>query len=161
MDLDIKSMRERAMAATPGPWDAYHPAHPKLEADAVHHRGPADDGCLAKVWGGSANAAHIAGLDPGTVLALLDRLEQADRERDAAIREADRLRHDSPVECDFVYPDSLALTEARAALARIVNVIAEAGCDCECMCPAGECEPDHPKCLGCRVESAMRTQVTR
>lgn len=52
---------------------------------------------------------EMCGSVSGTVLALLDAL-------DAAEREADRWRHGVPVEGDYVCPTSLALDQARADL---------------------------------------------
>jgi hypothetical protein len=48
-----------------------------------------------------------------------DQCERARRTAAAAEREADRLRHNVPVDGDFVCPDSLALTEARAEIERL------------------------------------------
>ena len=58
------------------------------------------------------------------------RLADAEEERDAARaalaasqREADRLRHGEPIESDYICPDSLALTECRASLARCMEAV--------------------------------------
>jgi hypothetical protein len=56
---------------------------------------------------------------------LKARLVEVEKERNAAIREADRLRHGAPIEGDFVCPDSLALTELKARL-ESVEVVYEA-----------------------------------
>lgn len=73
--LDLDAIEARARAATPGPWmHRDRPSHGFEEA-GVSHEGEEDDGALAKVWGGAArgtaNAAHIAGMDPPTALAIV------------------------------------------------------------------------------------------
>lgn len=50
-------------------------------------------------------------------------VEQMRKQCDAAIREADRLRHGVPIEGDFVCPDSLALVETRREIERWRPVI--------------------------------------
>lgn len=98
-DLDVAALRKIAESATPGPWtwseesdDNWGDCGPNLETVA---RGPRyRDGSqgaeetIVGSWGHDANgisvepadALHIATFDPPTVLALLDRLERADRE---------------------------------------------------------------------------------
>ena len=56
----------------------------------------------------------VAKPDIPVTMAYIVRQLMADR--DAAIREADRLRHGVPVEGDFVCPDALLLDEARKAV---------------------------------------------
>lgn len=69
---------------------------------------------------------EMCGSVSGTVLALLDAL-------DAAEREADRWRHGVPVEGDYVRPTSLALDQARADLRAYgghTGTCAYDACDC-------------------------------
>lgn len=47
------------------------------------------------------------------------------KERDAALREADRLRHGIAIESDFVCPDSLALTDALASIRALTADLAK------------------------------------
>lgn len=81
---DIKAPREIAEAATPGPWrwrdglkGSWRLSPGVLIADGT-------DGTPGGDSQDQANAAHIATFNPSTVLALLDRVEVAERERDRA-----------------------------------------------------------------------------
>lgn len=82
--LDVQKLRELASAATPGPWTtkaerqrprAIVAAGTEQIADAAEHVHWTDQQC-------ERNAAYIAAAHPGAVLALLDQLEQARKERD-------------------------------------------------------------------------------
>ncbi|HAN25826.1 MAG: hypothetical protein CMH36_09990 [Microbacterium sp.] len=85
-DIDIKVLRVKAEAATPGPWGA---GDAWVFTDPVYP----DDNRLSNVFGmnfadheradaeharGVRNAAYIAAVGPDVVLALLDRLEAAE-----------------------------------------------------------------------------------
>lgn len=75
-DLDLKAIKARAQAATPGPWEAKDNGEIVCAATGVlkdhvwvvtaDEFSPVDDN----------NAAHIAGMDPVTTLALIDRIER-------------------------------------------------------------------------------------
>ena len=89
--IDLKAIRAAAEAATPGPWEAAGPSFgaplPKylnevgrINEDEMFEEvcvspSPEDDAC-------SADMNYIATANPATVIALLDRLEAA--EKDAA-----------------------------------------------------------------------------
>ena len=94
--LDLAAMRARALAATPGPWRAGAVEKRSVFAPyAGALEGPGGERNLLRLnpyFRVEADAAHIAGCDPQTILALLDRLEQAERERDEARAEVAVLR---------------------------------------------------------------------
>lgn len=82
------------------------------------------------------------------IIRLLDALE-------ATEAEAERMREAAQVAED----DAQRLTTALVDLiARVGNVLAAAGCDCDHgpSCPQFECECNPEPCLGCRVEAAMK-----
>jgi hypothetical protein len=78
---ELNALRAAAEAATPGPWVAVnntiaaeHPRHEMIAtASMAPHSKEAD-----------INAAYIAAASPDVLLALLERLEVAERERDEA-----------------------------------------------------------------------------
>lgn len=102
MDSELIELRRIAEAATRGPWawsagtDGWGDCGPNLET--VERGQLYDDGSqgaaetIVGSWGHDANgitvedadAQHIATFDPPTVLALIDRLEAAERARDAS-----------------------------------------------------------------------------
>ena len=73
-EIDIAALRKAAQEATGGSW---------IVNGKQSIRG-ADGEYIAKTnWrDGAENAAHIAAANPAVILALLDRLEQAEKERD-------------------------------------------------------------------------------
>ena len=91
---DTAALRKVAEAATPGPWWTHHSTPSEVwcgdEALTLHldQEGGTDDEWEA--WErvgtrsigdfGEADAAHVAAFDPPTALALLDRLEAAERQ---------------------------------------------------------------------------------
>lgn len=89
-DLDLAALRKAAEAATPGPWR--HPDHGSVfAADSEQPDGThvavarcgdewVPSGGLMCWRQAKANAVHIAAFDPPTCLALLDRLDAAERE---------------------------------------------------------------------------------
>lgn len=58
---------------------------------------------------------HFAKSRTEIAVRMAEQLVAVAKDRDAAIREADRLRHGAPIEGDFVCPDSLALTAMAVA----------------------------------------------
>ena len=93
---DWAALRRLAEAATPGPWEAEHKPHARMTGDMWFLLGPdrlhlgglcawTDDAPEEA----SANAAYIAAAHPAAVLALLDRAERAEAERDAAQQMSD------------------------------------------------------------------------
>ena len=90
MTIDINKLRRLAQAATPGPWYATGKLTRYVEAridggliQEVAACGPtkADGGYGPQQ---EANASLIAAANPATISELLDRLEAAEKERDAA-----------------------------------------------------------------------------
>jgi hypothetical protein len=103
-DDDIKRLRELAQAATAGPWDvrvAYEAERGVIDPMAYISPGyydnlgvysPAGDawpvGCDEyDIFHSPEDAAYIAAASPDRVLALLDRLAAAERERDALLND--------------------------------------------------------------------------
>lgn len=104
--IDINELRRLAQAATPGPWEAttvvtsigachkvgpfpgktteHPPRHACLYVDYESADNPAD----REIY---ANASFIAAANPAAISELLDRLEAAEKERDAARKCADML----------------------------------------------------------------------
>lgn len=79
--LDLDAIRKRAEAATPGPWTHYRSPNGTLnEVQAAQTpppvAWPAFDDYHRSHDDHAANAAHIAGMDPTTTLALLAEVEQ-------------------------------------------------------------------------------------
>lgn len=105
-DLDLAALRKVAEAATPGPWR--HPDHGSVfAADSEQPDGThvavarcgdewVPSGGLMCWRQAKANATHIAAFNPAVALALLDRLDAAERElaqlRDALRPFAERAR---------------------------------------------------------------------
>lgn len=121
-DADLDGFEARALAATPGPWEE---RENRDEGKGVstcpraEQGGRGDDIVCLGTDGRFEDLAHIAGSHPAAMLALVTRCRRAEAERDAATREADRLRHDVGIEGDFVCPDALRADAAEAALRAI------------------------------------------
>jgi len=98
----LAELRRIASAATPGPWqwarsrDKGDP-HAYVYAGDYASEGEPDLWCEIVSGFPEADAKHIATFDPATALALLDRIEALEQERDAARAEAERWkrRHDA------------------------------------------------------------------
>jgi hypothetical protein len=78
---DLTELRRIAEAATPGPWfQGRDGRHYESDLDVYSEREPSDTShdIATHIWS-VADAAHIATFDPPTVLALLDRLERAEK----------------------------------------------------------------------------------
>lgn len=108
--LDLEALREVAQAATPGPWrwelpskESWPQSDESLVSDGVLWEGSRGDKYPTSVlsgWGYDASGteakdvdrAHIAAFDPPTVLALLDALTAAERERDEARAVVERVK---------------------------------------------------------------------
>ena len=97
MTIDINKLRRLAQAATPGPWYVTGKLTRYVEAridggliQEVAACGPtkADGGYGPQQ---EANARLIAAANPAAISELLDRLEEAEKERDATMRLADSL----------------------------------------------------------------------
>lgn len=73
---DLTDLRKIAENATPGPWEVDGPANAGPDDTLVLHNN--DGGAIAYVQPLWDDATHIATFDPPTVLALIDRLEQAE-----------------------------------------------------------------------------------
>jgi len=103
-DDDITRLREAAQAATPGPWK-------HIQAVGVYENYVyAPNARYGVSWAGDSpvkvaylppdpsgirdahDASYISAASPDATLALLDRLEQAERERDALLADARRYR---------------------------------------------------------------------
>ena len=97
MTIDTKELRQLAQAATPGPWRNYG-RQPNVAG--LPHSAVAAKTLLARVYSEAygdvaqetANAAFIAAANPAAISELLDRLEEAEKERDALL-EAHCPRH--------------------------------------------------------------------
>lgn len=87
---DLDKLREKAEAATPGQWEAgdtwvyTEPIYPddRRLSDVLGMMFADDDRAEAEHRRGLRNAEFIAAANPDAVIALLDRLEVAERERD-------------------------------------------------------------------------------
>ena len=97
MTIDINKLRRLAQAATPGPWYATGKLTRYVEAridggliQEVAACGPtkADGGYGPQQ---EANARLIAAANPAAISELLDRLEEAEKERGSAMMLVDRL----------------------------------------------------------------------
>lgn len=102
IEIDVKKMRELAKKVTPGPWSV------DTESLDGHGRLYVSKGSSNYLLGRilevfqnclvrseqrmAANAEYIAAVDPQTILALLDRLEAAEKARKDAILDAERAR---------------------------------------------------------------------
>lgn len=82
---DLEELRSIALAATPGPWNWVG----DLSMNEASLESPSEEGYVLSAYGlhtegfvdvGESDAAFIAAANPATVLALLDRLEAAERE---------------------------------------------------------------------------------
>ena len=86
--IDTKELRRLAQAATPGPW-INHGRQPNVAG--LPHSAVAAKTLLARVYSEAygdveqetANASFIAAANPAAISELLDRLEAAEKERDA------------------------------------------------------------------------------
>lgn len=86
--IDTKELRRLAQAATPGPW-INHGRQPNVAG--LSHFAVAAKTLLARVYSEAygdvkqetANASFIAAANPAAITELLDRLEAAEKERDA------------------------------------------------------------------------------
>jgi hypothetical protein len=135
---ELRACRERAEAATPGPWvrDLYE--------DGESGEGPLGvfPGARGE-WVESNNVIR----PPSAEGDLGDDVATCDRNGDAAF-----IAH---ARADV--PRLLATVAARdARLEAVADVLSAHGCDCECGCDSDghgdDCEP----CLGCRIEAAMK-----
>lgn len=88
MTIDLKAIRAAAEAATPGPWEAAGPSFgmplPKYINCVIveNEDGDADDICIAPIGCNEISTedlTYIATANPATILALLDRLEAAEK----------------------------------------------------------------------------------
>ncbi|WP_181578172.1 ead/Ea22-like family protein [Arthrobacter sp. AQ5-05] len=94
---DLTALRKTAEAATPGPWEMWNPAvggshisiAGKLAWRSIESASSFADDEKIPHW---ADARHIAAFDPPTVLALLDRVEAAEKAV-AAVRELHAHEH--------------------------------------------------------------------
>ena len=94
--IDINELRRLAQAATPGPW-INHGRQPNVAG--LPHSAVAAKTLLARVYSEAygdveqetANASFIAAANPAAISELLDRLEAAEKERDA-LRDYELLR---------------------------------------------------------------------
>lgn len=79
---DLQALRVTAEAATPGPWETLGGYVEGVYGGEVT---PQSVNCMSYCYGGSvermsdADATHIATFDPPTILALLSRLEAAEK----------------------------------------------------------------------------------
>ena len=103
MTIDINKLRRLAQAATPGPWYVTGKLTRYVEAridgeliQEVAACGPtkADGGYGLQQ---EANASLIAAANPATISELLDRLEAAEKERDALRAKIEAMEKQEPV----------------------------------------------------------------
>lgn len=107
---DLNELRKIAEQATPGPWKAEtHCAYTEDKYHAVYSVDAGDSPVISQLGCGCCDvglevskpdAAFVTAFNPDTVLALLNRLEQAERDRvklrhrlDAMRRQRDGYRH--------------------------------------------------------------------
>lgn len=78
MTLPLAKLKELAEKATPGPWKAIptYDENKFLNVSVVSPRGDADLGTWMVCAAREANAAFIAAVNPQTVLALVERIEE-------------------------------------------------------------------------------------
>jgi hypothetical protein len=119
---DLDAIEARARAATPGPWLVR-----ESDATVMHHEPRSGYLTIAPVksWDRiPENAAHIAGMDPATTLALVKRVRDAEAEaaRQTKIAVAERRHKDAiriwntfPAEAQNTPERMAAKTELRAA----------------------------------------------
>lgn len=89
MSFNLKTLRDIALRATPGPWDWYTDGNPVDGATgfAVHSKSDTEDSRVGFDLAvmeydqmGLSDAKHIAAFDPPTVIQLLDRIEELESE---------------------------------------------------------------------------------
>ena len=99
--IDIKAIKAAAEAATPGPWIEAGPSYgePKPRFFNSVVTGEDEDGdwldiCCSTSDNTDADMTHIATANPATIIALIDRLEAAEKDaqlvRNAVIEECAR-----------------------------------------------------------------------
>ena len=107
MTININELRRLAQAATPGPW-INHGRQPNVSG--LPHSAVAAKKLLARVYSEAygdvkqetANASFIAAVNPAAISELLDRLEAAERERDALRIELNEIRYGVAVAHDTI-----------------------------------------------------------
>jgi hypothetical protein len=98
--IDTKELRRLAQAATPGPW-INHGRQPNVAG--LPHSAVAAKTLLARVYSEAygdveqetANASFIAAANPAAISELLDRLEAAEKERDALRAKVETAENDA------------------------------------------------------------------
>lgn len=88
-DLDLEAIKARAKMATPGPWRVTEEGITNLTPDKDEHDQIAEivtmhpsDVALLEI--SDEDAAHIAGMNPETTLALVEEVERLRGQRDLA-----------------------------------------------------------------------------
>jgi hypothetical protein len=108
---DINELRRLAQAATPGPW-INHGRQPNVAG--LPHSAVAAKTLLARVYSEAygdveqetANASFIAAANPATISELLDRLEAAEKERDALRAKIEAMERQEPVGYGVLYVEA-------------------------------------------------------
>lgn len=144
-EIDRPSLRALAAAATPGPWRTESQAIAPGDSDTLEIIGsPPGGGEVVAIvdaiecsWGDAPatqyerNARYIAAVSPPVLLALLDALDAAERER-AKLRAM----------CEAIHADASMQ-------------IADGNCECECRHAYDEHGDDCGRCFPCRVAMAV------
>ena len=124
--ININELRRLAQAATPGPWVAKNVSGAGLEIHMIHPLYPdkewpafGTDSAFCKkglvsyeTWTQfphevqnvqqSKNAEYIAAANPAAISELLDRLEAAEKERDALRAEVEAMKRQEPVDLNYI-----------------------------------------------------------
>ena len=89
MSIKLDDLEATAKAATPGPWTLQEES-PSMSGQryTIRQEGAPGIRMSGYVYGhGTGMAEHIVTFDPPTVLALIERVERAEAERDSTVKE--------------------------------------------------------------------------
>lgn len=151
---ELQACRDRAEAATPGPWEMSRRDDVMGGFDYFVEAGPlcvavaAEDARPTRGMGAKRDAAFIAHArtDVPRLLATIDALKER-AERSVAIAATASRNFGAEV---------ARADRAEAALAAVCDVLSAHGCDCECGCDCDGHGDDCDPCLGCRIEAAIK-----
>ncbi len=136
-DLDLKAIRERAMTATPGPWYSAAYSEPRQ-----YHRWLLGSRSNLADELSPDNAAHIAGMDPPTTLALVDEVERLRRELSDVSRNRDAMARGEATALEMMAGERSRAHAAEAEAAKLRARVAELE---GALGPFSEFVTDHPR----------------